>query len=100
MKTVARQKILAHLPRRSTVLEHLLSENFGGWTLTPKIGGWKPSTGPSVVEEGFIYDVSFEPSGVDQEIAIALFREAGKRMGETWVHMELHEFTAMHRKVS
>ncbi len=95
-----RQKILAHLPRRSTALESDLCRNFGGWTVTPKIGGWQPSATLEVVGEGFIYDVSFGPSERAQATASDLFAEAGKRMGETWVHMELHEFTAMHRRMS
>ena len=80
-------------------LEQDLVTDFGGFTRYPMLGAWQNETGTIEREAGCIYEVSFENTWQCARAANH-FRFAARAMGETWVHIERHEFQAMHTKVN
>ena len=80
-------------------LETALATGFGGFTRYPMLGVWNNENNTIEREAGNIYEVSFEFEHLCQ-LAAYQFRLAGRHMGETWVHLERHEFTAMHKQVN
>ena len=90
-------------PRTIDALEISLAATFSGFTCYPMTGHWvDPDTNNLSTELGVIYEVSFPvaPSSDHFNKALEAFRNAGQKMGETWVHLERHEFTAHHMQVN
>ena len=102
----ARTMIRCCLPKKSqrypeviARLEHNLATEFGGFTRYLMIGAWKDDAGKIEREAGYVYEVSFSNLWLIDRAA-TMFRLAARHMGQTWVHIERHEFEAMHTKVS
>lgn len=82
-------------------LERRLRERYGGFTRYPMVGGWVNTAGEPMAEDGYIYEVSFRsPDGQSSYNLHAIFADAGWRIGEEWVHIERHDFSAAHVKVT
>ena len=88
-----------HQPAIIEALEFKLVKEFEGFTRYPMLGVWKDKTGITQREAGCIYEVSFAHPWL-YESAADIFRTTARAMGETWVHIERHEFKAMHTKVN
>lgn len=88
-----------HHPAVIEALELDLATAFGGFTRYPMLGIWNNENGTIEREAGCIYEVSFKHETAIER-ATYMFRVAGRAMGEIWVHIERHEFTAMHAQVN
>ncbi len=86
-------------PKVIEALEQALIVGYDGFTRCPMLGAWKDDTGAIQREAGSVYEISFENTWLCK-LAADLFRQAARAMGETWVHIERHEFDAMHTKVN
>ena len=73
---------------------------FGGFTSYQMVGTWLNSHNDIEVERGRVYEVSMEPNILDKDRARLMFQRAAKDMGEIWVHIERHEFEALHTQVN
>lgn len=76
-------------------LEACLDARFDGFTRYAMMGMWRSNR-----EYGYIYEVSFPADENATLDATSLFRRAARAIGETWCHIERHEFVAMHAKVN
>ena len=81
------------------LLEFNLMMQFGGYTQSKVKGGWLNDQGDFVRDSSLRYEVSFEPCEKKAEKVISFFTEAGKALGEQWLHIEKSKFLAEHRKV-
>lgn len=83
------------------VLRRELIAEFGGYTMSPAIGGWQdPDTREIMEEVSRSYSVSFKPDPLKAQRAIDLFTHAAHKLGEKWLHVEVTEFQCEHRKVN
>lgn len=91
-----------HHSRAINTLEHYLADTFGGFTSYSMVGAWINPQGKLNVKNGTIYEISFVPTSDKFNLALEAFRNAGQKMGETWVHIERHEyeFLAYHTQVN
>ena len=87
-----------HHPEVIEALEFDLTVKYDGFTRYAMLGAWKDENGIQR-EAGCIYEVSFEHTW-QCERAADYFRFAARAMGETWCHIERHEFVAMHTQVN
>ncbi len=82
-------------------LEAQLAQDFGGFTRLPMLGGWiAPESNKLETEAGCVYLVSVLPDDATIQRACYLFRQAGKDMGERWVHIEETATIAHHAQVN
>lgn len=79
-------------------LEHNLAVEFGGFTRYPMVGAWCNDAGEVEREYGSVYEVSFSNLWL-LDRATTMFQRAARHMGETWCHIERHEFEALHVRV-
>ncbi len=86
-------------PATIDALEVDLATVYGGFTRYPMVGTWVNEDNVICRETGCIYEVSFKDAKAIERTA-NMFRFAARAMGETWVHIERHEFDAMHTKVN
>ena len=105
----AREKLTCNLPfdqsngRHLSAVEKLcerLAAEFGGYTCTPFVGGWRVADGSALHEVGLAFDVSYAPSEAKRKAAKTLFIEAGAACDQTDIHLERSAFDAEHEKVS
>ena len=83
------------------ILEIKLARQFGGFTRMPMLGGWiNPENNMMETEAGCVYLVSVAPGFESVEKACYLFRQAGRDMGERWVHIEETQAIALHAQVN
>lgn len=93
---------LIHLnTKRRNIFEQDLIHFFGGFTSHSFQGGWRDdATGETMVEKGRLYDVSGRLGQFDVDLARSLFMKLGLDLGQSWVHVEVHHFDAMHGQVN
>lgn len=82
--------------------EIALCEAAGRFTALLCTGGWRdPSEGALALERGGIYEISIAANNpAIEKRVIQLIREFGRSLGEDWVHIERHEFDALHTQTS
>lgn len=85
--------------RHASILQDVeleLCKKFGGFTSNATQGGWLKD-GKLTKEESTTFNVSFSDPA-DVEVARQLFTLAGLLLGNDWIHIECHTFTAQHTR--
>jgi hypothetical protein len=73
-----------------------LCKKFGGFTSNATQGGWLHE-GKIIKDKSTTFNVSFsDPADVEE--ARQLFTLAGLLLGQDWIHIECHTFTAQHTR--